>query len=195
MGTKPPFRTQFAGRTFGVGSGRRPPLAAALTTSEVGLNRRTRLILPMLIAALAGVLAIAVPTASAVTLTPTTAPLAGSNFQGGDGNEANPAGDVSTPPDGVNDTDWQALAGSIPTTIDDNAVDSMFEGGDKETAPGLWGITSKAGGVTPSKDNLLAAWSTSSPSVSGPPNTFLYLAFTRQAQTGDTFNTFELNQL
>src|SRR3954453_3777182 len=132
---------------------------------------------------------------AAFALSPTDAPLAGSNFQGGDGNEANPAGDVSTPPDGVNDTDWQGLAGSIPTTIDDNAVDSMFEGGDKETAPGMWGISSKAGGVTPSKDNLLAAWSTSSPSVSGPANTFLYLAFTRQAQTGDTFNSFELNQL
>src|SRR4051812_27394019 len=132
---------------------------------------------------------------SAFALTPTNAPLTGSNFQGADGNQADPAGDVSSPPDGVNDIDWQGLAGSVPTTIDNNAVDSMFEGGDKETEPGQWGISSKAGGVTPSKDNLLAAWSTSSPNVSGPPNTFLYLAFTRQAQTGDTFNTFELNQL
>src|SRR5436190_5121744 len=132
---------------------------------------------------------------AAFALSPTNAPLAGSNFQGGDGNEANPAGDVSTPPDGVNDIDWQALAGTIPTTIDNNAVDSMFEGGDKESEPGAWGIATKAGGVTPSKDNLLAAWSTSSPNVSGPPNTYLDLAFTREAATGNTFNTFELNQL
>src|SRR3979409_950285 len=79
--------------------------------------------------------------------------------------------------------------------MDKTAVDSMFQGGDKETAPGSWGISSKAGGVTPSKDNLLAAWSTSTPNGSGPPSTLPTHPFTRQAQTGNTFNTFELNQL
>ena len=66
----------------------------------------------MLCAAFACALAMGVSTAGAVTLTPTNAPLPGSNFQGGDGNQANPAGDVSNPPDGVNDIDWQ----SIPST-------------------------------------------------------------------------------
>src|SRR5215216_2091558 len=109
------------------------------------MNHWTRLAL----AAACSLALLAAGASSAFALTPTNAPLPGSNFQGGDGNQTNPVGDVSSP----------------------------------------------IGGVTPSKDNLLAAWSTSSPNVSGPPNTFLYLAFTRQAQTGDTFNTFELNQL
>src|SRR4051812_6757922 len=159
--------------------------------SQTRMNHWTRLAL----GAACALVLLAIGASSAFALTPTNAPLAGSNFQGGDGNQDNPVGDVSSPTDGVSDIDWQALAGSIPTTIDNNAVDSMFEGGDKETEPGSWGISSKADGVTPSKDNLLAAWSTSSPNVSGPPNTFLDLAFMRQAATGDTFNTFELNQL
>src|SRR4051812_2008633 len=159
--------------------------------SQTRMNHWTRLAL----GAACALVLLAIGASSAFALTPSNAPLAGSNFQGGDGNQDNPVGDVSSPADGVGDIDWQALAGSIPTTIDNNAVDSMFEGGDKETEPGLWGISSKAGGVTPSKDNLLAAWSSSAPNVSGPPNTFLYLAFTRAAQTGNTFNTFELNRL
>src|SRR6185369_1163182 len=104
---------------------------------------------------------------SALALAPTPSPLPGSNFQGADGNQANPGADASVPPDGVTDIDWQALAGSIPTLIDPSANDSSFAGGDKETEPGVWDIISKAGGVTPSKDNLLAAWASVSRSVSG----------------------------
>ena len=158
------------------------------------MNRRMRLFVPMLIAMLAGALALGVSTASAVTLTPTTAPLAGSNFQGGDGNEANPVGDVSQPPDGVNDIDWQAISGT-PGAIDTTNPDMAFSGGDKESDPGKWAFADEGSGINPSKDNLLGAWSTSAPNVSGPPSTFLYLAYTREAQTGNTFNTFELNQL
>src|SRR5207302_8327280 len=84
---------------------------------------------------------------------------------------------------------------SASAAIDDNTFDTAFNGGDKESAPGAWGFQTEAGGVNPNKDNLLAAWSTSDSSVSGAPNTFLYMAFTREAQTGDTYITFELNQL
>jgi uncharacterized repeat protein (TIGR01451 family) len=133
-------------------------------------------------------------TASAVTLTPTGSPLPGSNFQGGDGNQDDPGADVSNPPDGVTDIDWQSVGSSAITSNDFNALDSMFIGGNKESAPGDWAFTTEADGVNPNKDNLLAAWSYSAPSVSGVPNTYLNLAFTREAQTGNTFITFELNQ-
>ncbi|HEX4717627.1 MAG TPA: hypothetical protein VH300_03790, partial [Thermoleophilaceae bacterium] len=139
-------------------------------------------------------LALGVSTAGAVTLTPTTAPLPGSNFQGGDGNEDNPAGDLSNPPDGVNDIDWQAIS-STPGAIDAVNPDMAFSGGTKESQPGSWSFASEGSGVNPSKDNLLGAWSSSAPNVSGPPNAYLYLAYNREAQTGNTFNTFELNQL
>jgi uncharacterized repeat protein (TIGR01451 family) len=138
-------------------------------------------------------LAVGASPSFAVTLTPTDAPLPGSNFQGGDGNQDNPAGDVSSPADGVNDIDWQSLS-STPGNVDSTNPDMAFSGGDKESEPGSWSFVDEGAGVNPSKDNLLGAWSNSAPSVSGPPNTYLYLAFTREAQTGNTFSTFELNQ-
>jgi hypothetical protein len=148
-------------------------------------------------AAFAFVLAFSAGSAFAVTLTPTDAPLAGSNFQGGDGNQDNPGADVSVPPDGVSDIDWQDVAGSndLATAIDPNDQDNAFAGGNKEEDPGDWSFVTDAAGVDPSKDNVLADWATFAPSVNGPPSTFLYLAYTREAQTGNTFNTFELNQL
>ena len=46
--------------------------------------------------------------ASAITLTPTSCPLPGSNFQGGDGNQADGVGDATCPGNWI---DWQTLAG------------------------------------------------------------------------------------
>src|SRR5262245_33306767 len=142
-------------------------------------------------AAFAFVLAFSAGSAFAVTLTPTDSPLAGSNFQGGDGNQLNPGGDVSVPPDGVSDIDWQDLASSndLATAIDPNDQDNAFAGGNKEEEPGNWSFVTDAAGVDPSKDNVLADWATFAPNVNGPPSTFLYLAYTREAQTGNTFNT------
>jgi len=153
-----------------------------------------------LVVALA-VLAIGVTSASALVLTPTSAPLPGSNAQAGDGDQDNPGTDVGGGPlpmgttDGHIDFDWQQVPNSPGGGDSVIPGDQAFAGGDKETEPGLWGLQYEGTGVNPSKDNLLAAWSASSGSVSGPPSTFFYMAFTREAQTGNTFITFELNQL
>src|SRR5215210_736752 len=121
--------------------------------------------------------------ALAAPLAPTSAPLPGSGFQGGDGNQASEAGF----------TDWDALqaAGRVGDNPDPNVRDSAFGGGTKEGDPAHWTLTTEAGGVTPGKSNILDAWS----AVDQPGGkTFLYLAFTRAAPTGDTFLTFELNR-
>src|SRR4051794_21776464 len=129
------------------------------------MNHWTRL--PLLGALCALVLLFAcMGTASAVVLSPTNSPLPGSNFQGGDGNQANPVGDVGggTPLgtlDGVTDIDWQKLgqaAGGFVANggtklTDNNLFDTTFEGGDKETEPYHWFINSPAGAVTPDKAN------------------------------------------
>ena len=166
------------------------------------MNRRLTRTLSLFGAVCALVLAIGAGTASAVTLTPTNAPLPGSSFQGGDGDQANPGADVGGGPlpmgthDGVTDVDWQSIPGASGAADSTTPFgDQAFAGGDKESEPGNWGFQFEGSGVNPSKDNLLAAWSSSASSVSGPPSTFLNLAFTRQAQTGNTFITFEVNQL
>src|SRR4051812_21983957 len=147
------------------------------------MNRLFRLPLLMVVCAIA-VFAFAGP-AAAVTLSPTSSPLPGSNFQGGDGDQDNPL-------TGTN-VDWQ----SVPNTPGDRDLinpDKAFAGGDKETEPGVWGFQDEGSGVNPNKDNILGAWSDSRNSISGTPSTFLNLAFTREASTGNTYITFELNQ-
>jgi uncharacterized repeat protein (TIGR01451 family) len=118
-------------------------------------------------------------------LTPTSAPLADSTFQGADGNQ------LTVPPL----TDWGALqsAGRVSHSADDNAHDTTFAGGTEEGEPAEWRLTTESGGVTPGKANILDAW-TSVDQPAGTGKTFLYLAFTRNAATGDTFLSFELNQ-
>jgi uncharacterized repeat protein (TIGR01451 family) len=120
--------------------------------------------------------------AAATPLPPTSAPLPGSSFQGGDGDQDN------APPR----IDWQALqgAGVVEHSPDPNAQDDAFKGGSKEDEPGNWDLTTEAGGVNPAKDNILDAWS----AVRQPGrNTFLYLGFTREAAEGTTYLAFELN--
>jgi uncharacterized repeat protein (TIGR01451 family) len=113
-------------------------------------------------------------------------PLPGSNFQGADGNQDD-AGRL---------IDWQAMeaAGRVIHSPDPNEADSAFTGGSKEDEPGLWGLTTEAGGVTPRKANILDAWSAVD---AGGAQAFLYLGFTRQSAIGTrvstTFLTFELN--
>jgi hypothetical protein len=92
-------------------------------------------------------------------------------------------GDQATGPNGL--TDWQDIAGSV-TPADDPAKgsDTKFSGGDKETQPGGWDFIT--GNNTP-KTDILKGWSMFD-------GRFLYAAFERAKQTGDTFLAFELNQ-
>ncbi|MGH3102341.1 MAG: hypothetical protein ACRDPU_15245, partial [Thermoleophilia bacterium] len=88
--------------------------------------------------------------------------------------------------------DWQALedADRVQHNPDANDEDTAFAGGSKELQPGEWGLTTEPGGVDPAKSNIRDAWS----AVDQPAaDTFVYLGFTREASTGTTFLTFELN--
>jgi hypothetical protein len=128
------------------------------------------------------------PLATATPLPPSPInPLPGSSFQGGDGNQDN------APPS----IDWQGLeaAERVHDSPDPNAQDNAFVGGSKENLPlnpegTLWDFTTEAGGVDPSKSNILDAWSTFDPQGG---QAFLYLGFAREGVLGTTFATFELN--
>ena len=135
------------------------------------------LVVASLLVALAGGAAQAAP------LPTGTAPLAGSSFQGGDGDQDDQAPYV----------DWQGLqaSGRVAPNPDPNEADSAFVGGSKEDAPGDWGLTTESGGVDPAKSNILDAWS----AVDQPlADTFLYLGFTRETAGGTAYVAFELNQ-
>ena len=125
----------------------------------------------------------AAPALASGALPRSSAPLPGSSFQGADGNQASEGALV----------DWDALedAARVRHNEDANAQDTTFGGGAKEGDPAHWTIETTPGGVTPGKANIRDAWS----AVDQPAGrTFLYLAFARNAPTGDTFLTFELNQ-
>jgi hypothetical protein len=120
--------------------------------------------------------------------------LPGSSFQGGDGNQDTPgiAEEAFCNEHLVPTTrDWQGLK-NVVNSPDPSVEDDMFTGGTKESAPGGWSITTAAGGVTPGKANILSGWSSTDPQAAA---TFLYLAYERAATSGDTFLTFELNQV
>src|SRR3954454_1775226 len=207
MGKKLTFRTFLTRRTFGVRSGRDPPSAAALTTSEVvEVNplSRTRVSRYLLTAACMLVFAISAQSASAVTLSPTPCPLAGSNFQGGDGNQLNETAKCPTASDPLTAfIDWQGVQADS-RTIDFNALpdgdllhpgaDSTFAGGNKETEPVNWQINFPLMQLTPNKDNLFAAWEALAKGASGNAGKYLYLALSREVHTGDTHLEFELTQ-
>jgi serine-aspartate repeat-containing protein C/D/E len=110
------------------------------------------------------------------------APLSGSSYDSGDGNEDNAAA-----------LDWQSAqaSGRVTTTADYNAADDCFIGGNKEDTPDDWEFDSSAGGCTPGKSNILGAW-VNPESVTS--TSFVHMAFKRDDTTGNTFLTFELNQ-
>jgi hypothetical protein len=89
------------------------------------------------------------PAARATPLPPSLNPLPGSWFQGADGNQN----------DALPAIDWQALqaAGRVHHSSDPNAQDTAFTGGTEEDKPGLWDLTTEAGGVNPGKANILDA--------------------------------------
>src|SRR4051794_23092695 len=155
-----------------------PLFGAALNDTEVVVNpSRTRLTILTVIAC-AFMLAFA-GSASATFLTPTNQPLSpgGSTFQGGDGNES---------PEVVGGhqlTDWkdEVDANNVTLAQDSQIHDSCFGSpNQKQLNPGGWVYIDCGVGVNPSKDNLLAGWT----SVDQPGDTFLNLAFTREAQSG-----------
>src|SRR4051794_35031282 len=149
---------------------------------------RTSRLLSIGVLACALMLVLGSASASATFLSPTPDPLLGSNFQGGDGNQIDEAGHV----------DWQTLSqvpvgdnGFVTSSPDSTTHDSCFGSpNQKQLNPGGWVYIDCGTGVSPSKMNLLAGWS----SVDHAGDTFLYLAFTREAQTGNTYLAFELNQ-
>jgi hypothetical protein len=126
---------------------------------------------------------LAAPAASGAALPPTSEPLPGSQFQGADGDQDDAAPLL----------DWETLQaqGRVEHNPDPNAADSAFSGGSSEDEPGGWDLTTESGGVNPSKANIRDAWS----SLSQPgSNTFLYLAFTRESNSGTSYIAFELNR-
>jgi hypothetical protein len=132
--------------------------------------------------------------ASAALTTAVNCALPGNSFQGGDGNQDTPTLAEQTfctenllP----TTTDWQTLKG-VMNSPDPQAQDSMFAGGNKESVPGSWVLETQAGGVTPGKSNIVSGWSQAD---AQPASTFLDMAFEREASSGDTFLTFELNQV
>ena len=123
--------------------------------------------------------------AQTVSVSTTTLPLPGSQFQGGDGDLANASGLI----------DWQGLQadGVVGHTSDPQASDNIFAGGSKELEPDGWGLTTAAGGASPGSGNVLDVYRAVDRPVGG--DVFLYLAFTREASNGTIFVTFELSQV
>ncbi|HEX8053828.1 MAG TPA: SdrD B-like domain-containing protein, partial [Thermoleophilaceae bacterium] len=114
----------------------------------------------------------------------------GSTMVEADGNQENGSGTSLT---GPASSDWLGFwnSGRVATMVDPNALDDYFTGGTKEQSPLFWGFQNQAGGVTPAKSNVQAAWTSLESTRS---TTFLYVAFKREGTTGNTFLTFELNQ-
>jgi hypothetical protein len=122
--------------------------------------------------------------AQTISVGPTTNPLPGSQFQGGDGNQDNATGLI----------DWQGLQaeGQVDHTSDPQTNDNVFAGGSEELNPDGWGLTTQNGGATPASGNVLDIYRAFDHPQGG--DAFLYLAFTREASQGTIYVTFELNQ-
>src|SRR5256885_16630736 len=90
------------------------------------------------------------PTAAAATLPSSSTPLAGSTFQGGDGNQDDLAPYV----------DWEGLqaSGGVTHSPDPNEHDSAFAGGAQEGEPRAWDLTTEHRGVSPAHASTLAPW-------------------------------------
>ena len=109
------------------------------------------------------------------------APLPGSAYDTGDGNQDNALG-----------LDWQGAhaAGVVQESRDAN--DDCFVGGVKELTPNQWAFNTSAGGCTPGKSNVRVAYANAE---SGAATTFGHFGFFRNDTTGNTFLTFELNKV
>jgi len=144
--------------------------------------RARSLTLAAAVVAALGVFSLFVAQAGAVPLSGSPNPLPGSNFEGGDANQAG----------ALPRLDWQN-APFVDAAPDPNANDNIFAGGSegKENNPGNWNFGTLDGGSTPGKNNILDAYSEIEPDTN---DVFLHLAFTRGNPTGTTYMAFELNQ-
>ena len=118
----------------------------------------------------------------AACLVPAAASANVNGFEGADGDEAC----LSTA------IDWSCLPLGAPLSSSSDATgstDLVFGGGAKEETPSGWTFVS---GGTGNKADLLTVKSTFQETDTA---SFLDLAFTRVATTGDVFLTFELNQV
>ena len=167
------------------------------SVSLVALSARVRSLSILVVALLAmlGFLTVLAARADAIVVQPTNFPLPGSNFQGGDGNQANPtaAANATNPAPYPANVDWQHLAGlpGLVHAADPNALDTTFDTGSHENDPLNWDLDLDPDGVTPAKANFFNAWNYVD-ETSG--DTFLYLSFDRQDSGGNVFLAFELNQ-
>jgi uncharacterized repeat protein (TIGR01451 family) len=136
---------------------------------------RARAYMPPVLAVLALLLLVAVAGFAIPARAVTSSPLPGSNFQAGDGNQT-----AEAPYD-----DWQSAygLGQVATQSDANAADTSFGGG-KEESPDDWTYTTAAGGVTPSKDNILNAFYSTQLNSQG---NFVYFGFQRESNNGNSF--------
>ena len=109
------------------------------------------------------------------------APLPTSAYDSGDGNQDDALG-----------LDWQGAATAGAVKVSPDANDDCFVGGVKELTPNQWAFNRSAGGCTPGKSNLRVAYANPE---SGASTTFGHFAFFRNDTTGNSFLTFELNQV
>src|SRR3954452_23500687 len=109
------------------------------------------------------------------------APLTGSAFDSGDGDQ-----------DNALSQDWQGAYAARPGQESADANDDCFVGGVKELIPGQWAFDTSLGGCTPGKSNLRVAYINAESTAA---TTFGHFGFFRNNTTGNTFLTFELNQL
>src|SRR5215211_712570 len=121
-----------------------------------------------LLSLLAAACALLFAAAPASAAGPTECPLAGSNFQGADGeqNSETPQNvPVACPGGGPFGSspflrDWQDVVSSVTTSADATGPDSEFSTGAHEGNPDGWQFdTEAAGGVSPGKANILTAFS------------------------------------
>ncbi|HEX7166912.1 MAG TPA: SpaA isopeptide-forming pilin-related protein, partial [Acidimicrobiales bacterium] len=90
--------------------------------------------------------------------------------------------------DNPNNIDWETADAAI---VEDDTIDSAFQGSSKEEQPGSWVCQAHAGGVTPGKDNLLRAYVDAR--FEGE-EAFLDLGLVRAEGEGDTHVNFEFNR-
>jgi uncharacterized repeat protein (TIGR01451 family) len=167
----------FAGRLgLGAAVDLRDRMAQAAARVRAEARRRTRRAIASVMAAVLSLGGFVLP-AAAVVVTPGT--LGGFEVDG----------NMSLDPTFPGTIDW-ANAGEV-TVIADDTIDSAFQGSSAELDPADWVCQSKAGGVTPGKDNLLRAYVNARISAS---SAYLDLAFVKLVGEGDTHVNFEFNK-
>ena len=165
------------------------------SVSLVAPSARVRSLFILVVALLAmlGVLTVLAARADAVEVQPTNFPLPGSDFEGGDGNQANPtAGAKPNPAPYPANVDWQHLAGfpGLVHAADPNALDTTFDTGSHENNPLGWDLDFDPDGLRRPRRTSSTPGTTSTQPPATPSSTVL-----RPPDSGGkVFLAFELNQ-